>query len=596
MAVLRKEKGMDMAANDKTVKYAKLEWYREVLSLEPNSKLFLAHARLLAELGSEENNAELINEAFAVLRRGLDIHPDYMEARLFLIELLNMCGCRAQCGAEVARLASLFLSYPDFWDAWREYAVTEKESSDFTVALGFMSAIMRNKSLSIVQVLEAGLNALKTSSSPLFSEETLKIAKDAEQSGLGALSAEGVSRIEKCMRSVTAESGEKAPETDADQAVSAPEAAGHSAEEENESFFDNEDIRTPLQEETAETEPSAEMAAAFGAERGDSEEPVSESSRPEQPDADLADVFPKSHLENYANFAEQQKYLQEKTKSTKETLAELIKDANITVEPMENSPFRTRSMADLLAEQGDYRGALDIYKELLQKGHGNREELEERIADIKMLAPELAVEIDKSKLLAIDDMVDTSFGLMAKNASPSDGADSESSDFTESAAPAEHAEDGPHSEAKPEIGGGADVFDGENGLGGEITAENPASKEAEHSEEPAVRENEIPDLFGTGGKNGSDAGQGALSLDMDTDEPVFSADNAGQLSAAETDGKTSGGDLTADADLLIDTDTRSVQEKHQNGENYTEPVSAKSHNDVADLLTKLAERLEIRAK
>ena len=167
-----------MSADDKTVKYAKLEWYKEVVSLEPNSKLFLPLARLLAELGTEDNNADLMNEAFEVLRRGLDIQPDFMEARLFLIELLNICGCKAQCGAEVARLASLFLSYPDFWDAWREYAITENESSDFTVALGFMSAIMRNKSLSIVQVLEAGLNSIKTSASPVFSAETVNAAKN----------------------------------------------------------------------------------------------------------------------------------------------------------------------------------------------------------------------------------------------------------------------------------------------------------------------------------------------------------------------------------------------------------------------------------
>lgn len=103
-----------MSADDKTVKYAKLEWYKEVVSLEPNSKLFLPLARLLAELGTEDNNADLMNEAFEVLRRGLDIQPDFMEARLFLIELLNICGCKAQCGAEVARLASLFFELSGF--------------------------------------------------------------------------------------------------------------------------------------------------------------------------------------------------------------------------------------------------------------------------------------------------------------------------------------------------------------------------------------------------------------------------------------------------------------------------------------------------
>lgn len=589
-----------MAANDKTVKYAKLEWYREVLSLEPNSKLFLAHARLLAELGSEENSADLINEAFAVLRRGLDIHPDYMEARLFLIELLNMCGCRAQCGAEVARLASLFLSYPDFWDAWREYAITENESSDFTAALGFMSAIMRNKSLSIVQVLEAGLNALKTSSSPLFSEETLKIAKDIEQSGMGSIPEGGVSRIEKCMRSVTtAERAEESAETEAEQVLSETgEFADRLDEKEkDERFFDAEDICTPEQEEMTETELPEKNGAEPSEEADGSGEPVQDSVLSEQPVNDLADVFPKSHLENYANFAEQQKFLQEKTKSTKETLAELIKDANITVEPMENSPFRTRSMADLLAEQGDYRGALDIYKELLHKGQGNRSELEERIADLKMLAPELAVEIDKSKLLAIDDMVDTSFGIMANKEEFPDG-DAELQDFAEQGERAESEEKGHGAEAMPEENGTAEVLGGENWADAAFSAE--FSDDAANAEQA-----EIPDLFGLGQQDASDLShscQSALSLDADAGNTVCSAGGAEVNAAAGADAEANFSDpatdfdLLTDTDLKVDADNQSEQEMHQNEENGTQPVSPKSHNDVADLLAKLAERLEIRAK
>ncbi len=140
---------------------AKVEWYKEVVLLDPQSKLFLSYARLLAELGVLENNPDYYNEAFRVLRAGIEKHPDFMEARLFLIELLHSCDCKAQCGAEVAHLASLFLSYPDFWDAWRVHAGLENQSEDFTVALGFMGAILKDRSLSLVKVFEAGLSALR---------------------------------------------------------------------------------------------------------------------------------------------------------------------------------------------------------------------------------------------------------------------------------------------------------------------------------------------------------------------------------------------------------------------------------------------------
>lgn len=549
-----------MSQDDKTVKLAKLEWYREVLALEPNSKLFLPLARLLAKLGSEENNAEYMNEAFNVLRRGLDIHPDFMEARLFLIELLNMCGCKAQCGAEVARLASLFLSYPDFWDAWREYAITENESSDFTVALGFMSAIMRNKSLSIVQVLEAGLNALKTSSSPVFSADTLKLAKDIEKSGAAKMSAQGVADIENCLQNV------------AGQAAAGAENAENTADD----GWADEDL-------------AAEEGADGNA--ADSTDGMSEAETENTEDDDLAEMLPKSHIENYTAFAEQQKILQQKTKSTKETLAELIKDANITVEPMESSPFRTRSMADLLAEQGDYKGALEIYQELLHKGYGNKAELEERIADIKMLAQELDVDIDKSKLLAIDDMVDTSYGLLAKNSSALESADpgnAESADFG--------------LEADDCIGNGAETenllsADGEPCDGTQpedLVQEADTMPFAEEENADAAKADNISDMFGEeqADENAADEDLAAVQDAAGAEDfAETAAENNGHAAKDFADGQETDAAVPDISDLSFDLDNMG-QESVQNDK---DPAGSKTHSDVADLLTKLAERLEIRA-
>lgn len=507
-----------MSVDEKTVKYAKLEWYKEVLSLEPNSKLFLPLARLLAELGTEDNNADMMNEAFEVLRRGLNIQPEFMEARLFLIELLNTCGCKAQCGAEVARLASLFLSYPDFWDAWREYAITEHESSDFTAALGFMSAIMRNKSLSIVQVLEAGLNSLKTNSAPLFSSETINIAKNIEKSGIAKMPQEHFSQIKTCLNGLSNQQETVSP---------APFAAPEQPVEAEPKQVQEEKQLEP--EIFAEADLPEENIAV---EQADTEKQIMPS--------ELTDVLPKAHVDNYINFAEQQNTLvQDKTKSTKETLAELIKDANITIEPVENSLFRTKSMADLLAEQGDYKGALEIYHELLAKGYGNKEELEERIADIKTLAPELDVKIDKSKLLAIDDLVDTSFGTMAESLSTLQAGNLDLDTAAENTAlqpenpqmPAFEADMGAQAEpAAPEFAA-------------QEPAENfPAEEQiAAPINQPETTFEAMPNTVETS------------TIEASTDEPL-------------------------------------VEEQGGKAEK-----KSKSQADVADLLTKLAERLEIRA-
>ena len=68
-------------------------WYQEVLSLDPNSRIFLPYARLLAELGRG-------TEAVEVLKAGLLRHPEFLEARLLLIELLHTSGQDAAAGFE----------------------------------------------------------------------------------------------------------------------------------------------------------------------------------------------------------------------------------------------------------------------------------------------------------------------------------------------------------------------------------------------------------------------------------------------------------------------------------------------------------------
>lgn len=63
----------------------KIDWYKEVLELEPNSKVFYPLSRLLAEAGRTD-------EAVDTLEQGLARHEEFLEARLFLVELLHQLG------------------------------------------------------------------------------------------------------------------------------------------------------------------------------------------------------------------------------------------------------------------------------------------------------------------------------------------------------------------------------------------------------------------------------------------------------------------------------------------------------------------------
>ena len=134
----------------------KAAWYREVLDLEPGSKVFLPYARLLLEL-------DRADEAVSVLRDGLGRHPEFMEARLLLIDVLHKRGEHAACGGEVARLAGLFRSHPDFWEAWGDVSASAGGSADLAVSLGFLGALFRHEGLTLADVLAAGLKALRAS-------------------------------------------------------------------------------------------------------------------------------------------------------------------------------------------------------------------------------------------------------------------------------------------------------------------------------------------------------------------------------------------------------------------------------------------------
>ncbi|MBR5051132.1 MAG: hypothetical protein IKX75_07370, partial [Desulfovibrio sp.] len=89
----------------------KIEWYKEVLALEPNSKIFFPLARMLEREGELEQACE-------VLKEGVARHGEYLEARLFLVELLERLGRMEECAAEVEVLAGLLARYEGFWSAW----------------------------------------------------------------------------------------------------------------------------------------------------------------------------------------------------------------------------------------------------------------------------------------------------------------------------------------------------------------------------------------------------------------------------------------------------------------------------------------------
>jgi tetratricopeptide (TPR) repeat protein len=130
---------------------SKIEWYQEVLSLEPSSRIFFHLARLFVDNGQPE-------DAVDTLRQGLDRNPDYIEARLLLIELLSREEREDEAREQAAILAGILKRYPAFWRAWSQTLAGGEE--DFGVALEFAAAYCSGAPLTWGQIIEHGLKSL----------------------------------------------------------------------------------------------------------------------------------------------------------------------------------------------------------------------------------------------------------------------------------------------------------------------------------------------------------------------------------------------------------------------------------------------------
>ena len=162
---------------------AKIEWYREVLELEPNSKVFFPLARLEAEQGE-------IQEAIVLLENGLKRHPEFLEARLYLIELLYQTQRTEECNAEIARLSKMFASYAGFWKAWAACLASEQGNEDTASLLRFLAAHFVSGPLHLHEVLNRGLDAMLKEGGNIATK--LEAAQSVTSDGDKALKAQQV--------------------------------------------------------------------------------------------------------------------------------------------------------------------------------------------------------------------------------------------------------------------------------------------------------------------------------------------------------------------------------------------------------------------
>lgn len=284
----------------------KIEWYKEVLELEPGSKIFFPLARMLAQDGQPE-------EALVTLRHGIDRHPDHVEARLLLVELLFEAGRTTELFQEVDKVSALFGGYPGFWKAWGKKLLSSETTSDAGLAVMFLSVFLQHRAVSWAEVIALGLKELL----------------EEQPSSLHS---------------------------------SSPRTETPSSDKEGEGAPLEEQGSVPSLSESQESHSSEELVCESADE--DATEPEENDCTVEVPVLEAMPDDPQECQENAHALEEFSSILS----SDEEAGENGIYDdaAEIADEEESEEPFslRTRSMAEVLAEQGDIQGALEIYQEL----------------------------------------------------------------------------------------------------------------------------------------------------------------------------------------------------------------------------------------
>lgn len=279
----------------------KISWYREVLDIEPDSRLFLPLARLLVEEG-------LAEEAAGVLDRGCARHPTFLEARLFRVEVLQSLGRAEESSAELDALLPILSRNRGFWKAWADNEnVLGREGA--SLALRMLDLVLNGVAVDMQDIIRRGIESLEM----------------------------------EC-------AGASLPE-------SRPKAAP---------------VNLPLRQEAVSPGPGPKAAAPLQ---------TAEKLRPAE------SLKPKLFV---SAPGAQKKAPDRPVSDTRITVAAPAQNGGADLDRTQVPP-RTRSMAEVLAEQEQYRDAASIYAEIIEKYRqsgesGKLEELENRRKELLALA------------------------------------------------------------------------------------------------------------------------------------------------------------------------------------------------------------------
>ena len=321
-------------------------WYQEVLSLDPASRIFLPYARLLAESGRR-------TEAVDILKAGLLRHPEFLEARLLLIDLLYATGQEKAAALEASSILEPLSRCSSLWKIWSSMPGIR---ADQAAMLLFFGATFREGGPGLTEVFEAGMNALcgKEEHAPAAQTQEGPVSPETEPADHGAETPAASALTAVASGTAPAPAAEAPGAPRANAAMPAANGAFSDAPADGPSASGTDDASAPrrcfvMDENT----PWYSLDSVPEDDDLPDDEDDGAASLTHTPPS-VAELFFAGHAPSSAQ-------------------AEDGEDAGVpAAHPVPRSPLegksslRTRSMAHILEEQGALGEAADIYRELLK--------------------------------------------------------------------------------------------------------------------------------------------------------------------------------------------------------------------------------------
>ncbi len=127
----------------------KIKWYEEILKVDPSSKFYFQLATLYVE-------ESFIEKAVTILQSGLEKHPEDLEARFLLTELLIKSDRLEEARREMIELEAILKRYPLFWEFWSKH-LQENGQIDASIAVAFLANFFKGENITWQKVLISGL-------------------------------------------------------------------------------------------------------------------------------------------------------------------------------------------------------------------------------------------------------------------------------------------------------------------------------------------------------------------------------------------------------------------------------------------------------